>query len=115
MFSSSKTVTLQFQIYFKVASEKAYLLLKSKSDSWQCPTFTLNLSQSSQAVITNKTYQLLEKHFAIARSEIKSLQVEPSTTQTTLIKLEINEEAVIVLSDKYLDYTWGNEREGGLN
>ncbi len=115
MFVSNKTLNLQFQIYFKVASEKVYLLLKSKSNLWQFPTFTLNLSQSSESAITNKTYQLLEKHFAIGRSEIKSRQVDIGTNQTALIKLEINEEAVIVLSDKYLDYTWGNEKEGGLN
>ena len=112
--SNEKAITaVKPLIYFREGEVKIYLLVKPLRESeWQLPEFKLNLQEYSQIETLSLIYRLLEEHFAISINEVKSLQVNKESQSAALvIDIEIQEEAVIVLNDKYLDYAWGDKEE----
>jgi hypothetical protein len=130
MSNYKKPTVLKFLIYFTAGGTKLYLLVKNALENkWSLPEFKLNLElidvgsykQSQIDIDTlSQVYPLLEEHFAISRNEVKSVKIQTEKvgskrTLTPVIDIEVNEEAIIVLSNKYQDYSWGNWEEANSN
>lgn len=111
---NSQQLTIKPLIYFREGGNNIYLLVKFFADNnWRLPEFHLNLEDGYKPTINEADafriiYQLLEDNFAISKKEVKSLRLEDAkaSNQSPLLSIEIKEEAVIVLSDNYRDYTW---------
>jgi hypothetical protein len=101
-------------IYFKTGEDKICLLVKSKSNpDFHLPEYTLeletNISPELETNLLNKVGDLIENEFGIGQRETLSMKVDEETYEKVYV--QIDEDLTIALSNEYLDFSWGAEKE----